>query len=48
MKEGDVLFEILPVLYKAKWDAKVAERDSRNWSSITPRGWPTNKVVSQK
>ena len=27
VKEGDVLFEVLPVIYKAKWDAKVAERD---------------------
>jgi membrane fusion protein (multidrug efflux system) len=27
VKEGDVLFEINPVLYKAKWDAEVAERD---------------------
>ena len=27
VKEGDVLFEIVPVLYKARWDAEVAERD---------------------
>ena len=27
VKEGDVMFEIMPVLYKAKWDAEVAERD---------------------
>ena len=27
VKEGDVLFEVLPVVYKAKWEAKVAERD---------------------
>ena len=27
VKKGDVMFEILPVLYKAKLDAEVAERD---------------------
>jgi membrane fusion protein (multidrug efflux system) len=27
VKEGDVLFEIVPVLYKAKWDAARAERN---------------------
>ena len=27
MKEGEVMFEIVPVLYKARWDAAVAERD---------------------
>jgi membrane fusion protein, multidrug efflux system len=27
VKEGDVLFESVPVLYKAKWEAKEAERD---------------------
>ena len=27
VKEGDVMFEINPVLYKARWDAEVAERD---------------------
>ena len=27
VKEGDVMFEIVPVLYKARWDAEVAERD---------------------
>ena len=27
VKEGDVLFEVVPVLYKAKWDAAVAERN---------------------
>jgi membrane fusion protein, multidrug efflux system len=27
VKEGEVLFEINPVLYKAKWDAEAAERD---------------------
>jgi membrane fusion protein, multidrug efflux system len=27
VKEGDVLFEVVPVLYKAKLDAEVAERD---------------------
>ena len=27
VKEGDVLFEVVPVLYKAKADAEVAERD---------------------
>ena len=27
MKEGDVMFEILPILYKAKWEAAVAEKD---------------------
>ena len=27
VKKGEVMFEILPVLYKAEWDAEVAERD---------------------
>ena len=27
VKTGDVMFEIVPVLYKAKWDAAAAERD---------------------
>ncbi len=27
VKEGDVLFEVVPTLYKARWDAAVAERD---------------------
>ena len=27
MKAGDVMFEIVPVLYKARWDAAAAERD---------------------
>ncbi len=27
VKEGEVLFEIVPILYKAKWDAAVAERN---------------------
>jgi membrane fusion protein, multidrug efflux system len=29
VKEGDVLFEVMPVLYKARLDAEVAERDLR-------------------
>jgi membrane fusion protein, multidrug efflux system len=27
VKEGEVMFEIVPVLYKARWEAAVAERD---------------------
>ena len=27
VKEGDVMFELVPVLYKARWEAEVAERD---------------------
>ena len=27
VKEGDVMFEVVPVLYKARWEAEVAERD---------------------
>jgi membrane fusion protein, multidrug efflux system len=27
VKEGDVLFEVVPVFYKARWDAAVAERN---------------------
>ena len=27
VKEGQVMFEIVPVLYKAKWEAEVAEKD---------------------
>ena len=45
VKEGDVMFEIMPVLYKAKWDAEVAERDLAQLElNLTPRRWPTKKV----
>ena len=43
VKKGDVMFKIVPILYKAKLDAELAEGDSRNWSSITPRSCPTTK-----
>ena len=44
VKAGDLMFEIVPVLYKARLDAALAERDLAQLQLITPRGWPTNKV----
>ena len=41
VKKGDLLFKIVPVLYKARADAKIAEARLAELSSITPRGWPT-------
>ena len=32
VKAGEVMFEIVPVLYKARWEAAAAERDLANWS----------------
>ena len=46
-KEGDVLFEILPVLYKAKWDAAVAERDLAKLEFSMSQGLANKKGVSQ-
>ena len=43
VKKGDVMFKIIPTLYKAKLDAELAEAGSRNWSSITPRSCSTTK-----
>jgi membrane fusion protein (multidrug efflux system) len=46
VKEGDVLFETVPVLYKAKWDAAVAERDLAQLELDYSTGLATKKGVS--
>ena len=41
VKKGEVMFEILPVLYKAKWDAEVAETNLAELELKYPRRWPS-------
>jgi membrane fusion protein, multidrug efflux system len=48
VKEGDVLFEIVPVLYKAKWDAAVAERDLAKLEMNYSRTLANRQGVSQQ
>ena len=47
VKEGDVMFEIMPVLYKAKWDAAVAERDLAQLELNYTKTLADKKGVSQ-
>ncbi len=49
VKKGDVMFEIIPVLYKARVGRRGGrERLRETGDGITPRSWPTKKRVSQK
>ena len=48
VKEGDVMFEIIPILYKAKWDAEVAERDLAQLELNYTKTLADKKGVSQK
>ncbi len=48
VKEGDVLFETLPILYKAKWDAAVAEKDLAQLELNYTQTLATKKGVSEK
>ncbi len=48
VKAGDLMFEIVPVLYKANLDAALAERDLAKLEfNNTKRMFDANKVVSQ-
>ena len=47
VKKGDVMFEIVPVLYKAEWDAAVAERDLAQMELDYSEKLATKKGVSQ-
>jgi len=46
VKEGDVLFRIVPALYKAKWDAELAEARFANVEFINTKRLREQKVVS--
>jgi membrane fusion protein, multidrug efflux system len=46
VKEGDVLFEIVPAIYKAKFDAAVAERDLAKLELGMSQGLANNRSVS--
>ena len=53
VKEGDVLFETLPVLYKAEWEAAVAEKDlaqlELNYTkTLAKKGVSENEVALYK
>ncbi len=47
VKEGDVLFEVVPTLYKARWDAAVAERDLAQLELNNTRRLANKQGVSQ-
>ena len=46
VKEGQVLFEINPVLYKARWEAEVAERDLARLSWMHTKKLAETNTVS--
>jgi membrane fusion protein (multidrug efflux system) len=48
VKEGELMFEILPILYKAKWEAEVAERDLAKMEMDLSQTLADKKSVSQK
>ena len=48
VKKGDVMFEIVPILYKARWDAEVAERDLAQLELNYTKTLADKKGVSQK
>jgi membrane fusion protein, multidrug efflux system len=48
VKEGQLMFEIVPVLYKARWDAEVAERDLAKLELDYTKTLADKKGVSQK
>jgi membrane fusion protein, multidrug efflux system len=48
VKAGDVLFQIRPVLYQAKWEAKVAEKDLAQLELDYTKTLADKKGVSQK
>jgi membrane fusion protein (multidrug efflux system) len=48
VKEGELLFEIVPVLYKARWDAEVAERDLAQLEFDFTKNLAAKKGVSEK
>lgn len=48
VKKGDLLFRILPVLYQAKWNAEVAERDLAKLELENTKALYQKKVVSQR
>ena len=47
VKEGDVLFEVVPTFYKARWDAAVAERDLAQLELNNTRRLASKKGVSE-
>ena len=48
VKEGDVMFQIVPVLYKARWEAAVAERDVARLELDYTKTLADKKGASQK
>ncbi len=47
VKEGDLMFEIVPVVYKARWEAAAAERDLAKLELNNTQRMASNKGVSQ-
>jgi membrane fusion protein (multidrug efflux system) len=47
VKEKQVMFSVMPILYKAKWDAEVAEAKLAGLELQYTEGLATQKVVSQ-
>ncbi len=47
VKEGDVLFEVVPAIYKARWEAAVAERDLAQLELNNTRRLANKQGVSQ-
>ncbi len=47
VKEGDVLFEVVPTFYKARWDAAVAERDLAQLELNNTKRLAAKKGVSE-
>jgi membrane fusion protein (multidrug efflux system) len=48
VKEGEVMFEVVPTLYKARWDAEVAERDLAKLELDYTKTLAEKNGVSQK
>jgi membrane fusion protein, multidrug efflux system len=48
VKEGDLMFEVVPVLYKAKLDVELAERDFAKMEMDFTQALADKKAVSQK
>ena len=47
VKEGELMFEIVPILYKARWEAEVAERDLAKLELANTKRLAAKQAVSQ-
>ena len=48
VKEGEVMFELVPTLYKARWEAEVAERDVAQLEFDYSKTLASKKGISEK